>query len=105
MPASGPALSVNPAEMTAAASRLLNVAGVLRSALPAVSSAWAAAGHALAAHRTGEVLSACQSSASAALDGCLRPLEAYAQTLRRAAVVYANANSAAVPTVPVQRTP
>lgn len=103
-PPDQPMLSVDPFLVAAAAQPLLGAAGGLRAAVPALNSAWGAAAHTLAAHRTGQALAACQGAAIADLGACVESVEAYAAALQRAASLYRGAESAAVPAaIPAQR--
>lgn len=95
-------VSVDPQRLAAGARPLLDLAGALHSALPAVNSAWAAASHTLANQRTGAVLGACRSPAMAHLKACAEALQTEAQALTRAALLYRETEAAAIP---AQRAP
>jgi uncharacterized protein YukE len=97
-PASAPSqVAVDPAMLARLAGQFQQRAAAMRSATPALISAWQVAADALAGQHTGELLAATWPSSRAALEGVAGSVEALARVLGSSAAKYADVDAAAVP--------
>jgi hypothetical protein len=90
-----PGMAVDPALLASAPAEIVQRAQMLRSATPALLSAWDQASAALALERTGAVLAASRPGSGAGLEACAATVEALAVSLRASALIYASAEVAA----------
>jgi hypothetical protein len=88
-------LAVDPLQLFLAGRPLVEAAGTLRHALPAVDAAWLAAAQALRGQLTGDVLARSLPTLRRELTACAEEVEGFGEVLAKAAGVYSAAESGA----------